>query len=56
MHHPLRKSAALLAVLAGLVAGGPAHALFYDPFPDAGAVRPSDELEERIWQDRKSVV
>lgn len=51
MHHPLRKSAALLAVLAGLVAVGPAHALFYDPFPDAGAVRPSDELEERIWHE-----
>jgi Zn-dependent protease with chaperone function len=28
-----------------------AQALFYDPFPDADSVKPSDELEERIWDE-----
>jgi Zn-dependent protease with chaperone function len=31
-----------------------AHAFFYDPFPNADSVKPSDELEERIWQEAET--
>lgn len=47
----LRIRVSALALAAALSAVGPAHALFYDPFPDAAAVQPTDELEERIWHE-----
>lgn len=34
-----------------LVCGMQAQAFVYDPFPDAASIKPSDELEERIWQE-----
>lgn len=37
--------------LVGLLMASQAQALFYDEFPDGGSVKPSDELEERIWQE-----
>ena len=41
-----------LSVVMGLLAlASHAHAMFYDPFPDAASVKPSDELEDRIWQE-----
>lgn len=40
------------ALLAALAMGAPAaKALFYEPFPDAASLRPTDELEERIWHE-----
>lgn len=47
LSRPIRLSLAL-AVLA---LSSQAHAMFYDPFPDAASVKPSDELEDRIWQE-----
>ena len=35
----------------GLLSLGTAHALFYDDFPDGASIKPTDELEERIWQE-----
>ncbi len=42
------------AVGLGLAAMGTAHAMFYDDFPDGASVKPSDELEERIWQEAEA--
>ncbi|HET8870637.1 MAG TPA: M48 family metalloprotease [Aquabacterium sp.] len=39
------------ACLLGMACLTPAYALFYDDFPDGSSVKPSDELEERIWQE-----
>lgn len=47
LSRPIRLSLAL-AVLA---LSSQAHAMFYDPFPDAASLKPSDELEDRIWQE-----
>ena len=44
LSRPIRLSLAL-AVLA---LSSQAHAMFYDPFPDAASVKPSDELEDRL--------
>lgn len=37
-----------------LAASSSAHALFYDPFPNADSFKPSDESEERIWQEAET--
>lgn len=34
-----------------LVLATQAHALFYDEFADGPSIKPSDELEDRIWQE-----
>lgn len=50
----LRRSPAMgrWVLIAALALGATgAHALFYDPFPDAASVHPTDELEERIWHE-----
>lgn len=43
---------ACTALMVGM--GGQAHALFYDPFPDGGSVKPADELEQRIWDEAEA--
>ncbi|MGE5453501.1 MAG: M48 family metalloprotease [Acidobacteriota bacterium] len=45
---------AALVGLASLACMAPAHALFYDDFTNGASVHPSDELEERIWQEAEA--
>ena len=44
-----------LCISLGLLAlASHAHALFYDEFPDGASIKPTDELEERIWQEAEA--
>ena len=44
-------------VLAALLSLGAlqAHALIYDPFADGAAIKPVDELEERLWDEAETM-
>ncbi len=44
-------------VLAALLSLGAlqAHALIYDPFVDGAAIKPVDELEERLWDEAETM-
>lgn len=44
----------MTVVCLGLAFVGSAQALFYDDFPNGASVKPTDELEERIWQEAEA--